>query len=70
MRKKYKGAIDDLVDHLEVISGLDLVHNDFADDGIGIGVDDDKNTYASIGQVISVIAEKGTFAEDDLFLFM
>ena len=62
--------IKTLVDELEQISGLELTVNDFAGDGIGIGLAENESfcpTYMSLHELIAVVQEKGTFSESDIF---
>ena len=71
---KARGILDTkiktLVDELEKISGLEFTVNDFAGDGIGIGLAENESfcpTYMSLHELIAVVQEKGTFSESDIF---
>ena len=59
---KARGILDTkiktLVDELEQISGLELTVNDFAGDGIGIGLAENERfcpTYMSLHELIAVV---------------
>lgn len=73
-RENLSSSIETLVSELEKLSGLKLVFNDFPGDGLGIALasesdNDDlggENTFMPIGDLLTIIDEKGTFTEDDI----
>lgn len=64
-RREYDHVIGSLISELNTVSGLDVVYNDFPGDGLGIGPEGSEN-YIGIEQVIKVVAQKGTFTEEDI----
>jgi len=63
-------SIDSLVSEISEIAGIDLISNDFAGDGLGIGLSEDDEleingyvaqTYMPIEDVLAIIKETGTF---------
>jgi len=70
-RGEYQAAIDDLIEELEELSGLELISNDFPGDGLGIGIDiGGIPTYCGVWDLLAIIEEKGTFTKDDIITYL